>query len=390
MNAVLKDPQLCTGCAACEASCGTHAISMVPNEEGFLYPSIDANACTECKLCERICPVNPEHPKDLFHHEPQEFLAAWNKDEEIRRQSSSGGVFTALAENILEQGGAVVGAAFDESFKVRHIMIENKDELAKLRGSKYVQSEVSSALYGRIKSELRDGRKILFSGTPCQVAGMRQVMRKQEGILYVDILCHGVPSPKLWEEYRATLNAAPSSFSFRDKITGWKDYSISWLINGSVHKELGRDNAYMHAFLRDYTLRMACYACSYAKMERVGDLTLADFWGIEKCYPEYDDDKGTGLVLVNDSHGRLSLAACSDVVIAYPVSSDAATLGNPIFRGPSHRPAARGEFYNKLSSGGFASVAKIYALGLPSALQRFASKFKRTIKMILIMIGVKR
>lgn len=387
MKSVLKNTNSCTGCALCAASCSTTSIRMLPDVEGFLAPQIDEESCTDCGLCKRICPSNPDHPKDHFHAVPTNVYAAWNKDQEIRAQSSSGGVFTALAEMVLDDGGVVVGSAFDEHFNVRHILIDSKQDLGRLRGSKYVQSEISTDLYKQIRQQLRNHRKVLFSGTPCQVAGMRQFMKNHDQILFVDILCHGVPSPFLWKEYRNSLAPKLTSFNFRNKVHGWNNYSISYSRGSTTKIEIAWDNTYIKVFLRDIALRQACYECPYASTSRVGDITLADFWGIDKFHPEFDDDKGTSLVFANSSKGIDALKQCN-TISQHEVDIADALPGNSILSGPSRRAAQRGLFYTTLSQRGYPGVVKAFSLGPPSLSAKILKKIKSRVKNISKRFGV--
>lgn len=356
---------------------------MKPDDEGFLFPNIDGDACIHCGACERICPVNPEHPKDLLHGEPLAVYAAWNRDEEIRRQSSSGGVFTALAEQVLEEGGAVVGAAFDEEFRVRHVMVETKEDLARLRGSKYVQSEISLELYTKVRSELRKGRKVLFSGTPCQVAGMREFLRKKhDNFLCCDIVCHGVPSPRLWKVHfdeEVKKYGMIEHVSFRDKSNGWKKSGPAMMYRhkgGGNRSILTLEDSYSSAFIKDACLRYACYQCAFTKTKRVGDVTLADFWGVERVYPEYGDDKGVSLVTANNEGGRRLLENAQSRLLLSSTDIENAIPGNPMLRRSSHYHPERQNFYKDLQKGYFFLKLK-YGLGCRGFLRRMISKILR-------------
>ena len=203
----------CVGCGACENVCPVKAISMQENEEGFLYPVVDSDLCVSCNKCNHVCPVQKNEKKAVV----SKAYAAWNKDDAILRGSSSGGVFSILAQYVLRKGGVVCGAAFDEGNVVKHILVENAADLEKLRGSKYVQSEIGH-IFVQIKDLLKSGRQVLFSGTPCQVAGLNSYLEKDfDNLLTVDVACHGVPSPKVWQKYIFELGKDVSQFNFRDK-----------------------------------------------------------------------------------------------------------------------------------------------------------------------------
>lgn len=328
----------CCGCHACATVCAKHCITMLTDEEGFLYPVVDKDACTDCGLCERVCPViNQSDPR-----KPLKVYAAKNKNEEIRRQSSSGGIFTLLAEKVIGEGGVVFGARFDDEWNVVHSWADTIEGVAAFRGSKYVQSTIGNA-YREVKDFLKQGRKVLFSGTPCQIAGLKKFLRKDyDNLLTVDVVCHGVPSPGVWRRYldelRAELraergvgkNTVPSSIdelpvitgiSFRDKTNGWKKYGFrlcyaaSEAVSNSVpdsaikeEKQLlqpFRDNLFMQGFLANLYLRPSCYACAARSGKSGSDISIADFWGVQNYYPEFDDDKGVGLVLINSEKGGL-------------------------------------------------------------------------------------
>ena len=408
MNAAMTHPlgedlNDCTGCAACAAACPKGAISMSPSAEGFLYPQINVAACNDCDICRNTCPVKQkglredaeaEGIKELKREKPLKVFAAWHIDEAIRRESSSGGVFTALAERILAQGGVVVGAAFDDNFVVRHILIENSTDLQRLRGSKYVQSEISPALYLQIRDLLKRGKSVFFSGTPCQVAAIRNFLHKPyDNFFCCDIVCHGVPSPILFAhylQYNLIKGEQVVKISFRNKAKGWKNYGVfRYLYNGDGKFITASADSYMLAFLRNYALRLSCYLCKFTTANsRPGDLTIADFWGVAKKYPEYDhDDKGTSLVLVNTKKGKSWLCACSQHLFLGTADLDTAIAGNPSIVRPSHRPPERDTFYRDLDLLPFPAIIRKYRLHTPSLPRRLVISLKRrAIGIILLLI----
>ena len=232
-----------------------------------------------------------------------------NNDETIRLKSSSGGVFTVLAEQVIDNGGVVFGAAFDESFELRHCYVGSRNELEKLRGSKYLQSEIGST-YKQTKFFLDAGKKVLFSGTPCQIGGLKSYLGKSyKALVCVDMICHGVPSPDVWSKYikfrEKKAGSSVQRIAFRCKDEGWKRYSISYLFkNDTEYREPRDKDLYMRAFLKDVCLRPSCYDCGFKGLHRQSDITLADFWGIENVLPEMDDDKGTSLIFINSGRGK--------------------------------------------------------------------------------------
>ena len=278
----------CCGCGACVQRCPNACITMHEDEQGFLYPKVDTGKCIECGLCEKVCPV-------MNHGEPRQPLtcyAAINKDEKIRLASSSGGVFTALAEYVIANSGVVFGARFNEKWEVVHDYTETIEGLAAFRGSKYVQSTIGDN-YRLAEQFLKDGRQVLFTGTPCQIAGLKHYLRKEyENLLSVEVACHGVPSPLVWREYIKDKN--PQCINFRDKKDGWKRFGLTFDNVGESHSQ----DLYMRAFLSNLTLRPSCFNCKLKSGVSNCDLLVADYWGINNIHPELDDDKGVSLVVV--------------------------------------------------------------------------------------------
>lgn len=306
----------CCGCTACMHVCPVKCIVMQEDEEGFLYPAVEKEKCIHCHKCKKVCPVlNSENQNT----KTQAFVG-YSRNEEIRKQSSSGGVFSVIAEWILEQDGVVFGAAFDENFEVHHISVESKEELAKLRGSKYVQSRLEN-VYPEVKQYLEMKRKVLFTGTACQIAGLRKYLDKEYESLYtVDVLCHGVPSPKIWrmylEEMKRQHNALIEKVEFRNKETGWKNYSMNILFSDMqrycVHFF---EDKFMSMFLDNIDLRLSCYECHFKDFPRISDMTIGDSWGIEKYMPDMDNDKGTSIILIHSLKSGIILDAIKKKLI---------------------------------------------------------------------------
>lgn len=308
---VLASRAHCTGCGACEAACPTGAIRMEADAEGFRYPRIDNEKCVGCLACERSCPADCVTQAD----ETPEAYYAFTKDAAICRNSSSGGVFTLLAEEILKRGGAVFGAGFDSDYRVCHQRIETPEEIAKLRTSKYVQSDLGDTLR-QVRSLLQEKRPVLFSGTPCQIAALRRFLGKDDDNLFTqDIICHGVPSPEVWKDYLEQMHGGKQikSVNFRDKTLGWYGFSMKvTYADGTSYRELATKDPYERAFLANLTLRPSCYQCQYKTVSRVSDLTLADYWGVELVHPELKQQQGVSLVLAHSEKGRRLLQAVSD------------------------------------------------------------------------------
>lgn len=327
-------PEDCCGCNACVQRCPKQCITMTEDKEGFLYPKIDESHCIDCGICNKVCPMQ----KGTTPTSPVKVLAAYNKNEVIRRESSSGGIFTLLAEKVIGDGGVVFGAEFNEKWEVILGYSETKQGIAKFRGSKYVQANVKET-FVQCEQFLNERRKVLFSGTPCQIAGLKQFLGKDYGnLLTVDVVCHGVPSPKVWRKYifsiqkkacnRTTikwwLEKVPLCSStkklplikdirFRDKSEGWKkfrfvlkfaEFSIdrkhSSMLSPVIVNEDHNENLFMQAFLSDLILRPSCYLCPFRGTEhRQADISIADYWGVDVISPEIYDDKGLSLVFAN-------------------------------------------------------------------------------------------
>jgi coenzyme F420-reducing hydrogenase beta subunit len=302
---------------------------MKNDAEEFWYPEVDYNKCIKCGLCIKVCPIIN---KTVVDNQPVAYSCI-NKNEKIRLESTSGGIFTLVAEQILDDGGAVFGAAFNENFEVEHNYIKTKDGLAFLRGSKYVQSKIGDT-YIKTKEFLNQGKKVLFSGTPCQIGGLKSYLGNDfENLFCIDIICHGVPSPKVWRKYiyfrERFARSNAKRIAFRMKSEGWKRFSVAFLFNNDTeYRNTFDKDLYMRAFLKDICLRPSCYDCSFKTLNRESDLTLADFWGVQKMMPEMDDDKGTSLILVNSSKGQNMIDQIKDKIILKPVDINIAVSYN--------------------------------------------------------------
>lgn len=300
----------CCGCYACYNVCIKNCISFSEDQEGFLYPQVDLSKCVNCNLCIKVCPVINSYEK----RNPIKVYAAKNNDGNVLLESSSGGIFTLFAEKIIHEGGVVFGARFDDEWNVIHDYVENAQDISIFRGSKYVQSRVSDT-YKKAEMFLKQGRKVLYSGTPCQIKGLKLYLRHEySNLLTIDFICHGVPSPGIWRQYlnenffslkSAKKHLKLTSINFRNKKFGWKNFCLA--IKGQYKNRLGyslfslfdkhSNNPYMKAFLEDLTLRPSCYNCPAREGKSQSDITLADFWGIWNIDSEFNDDKGTSAIL---------------------------------------------------------------------------------------------
>lgn len=303
----IESLKICSGCHSCFSSCPKNAISKKENVEGFLYPVIDDSLCIKCGKCEKVCPVL--NNEEIKSEKIPEAYAIINSDEKIRLESSSGGVFSAIAEKVVEQNGIVFGVKLNKNQVAIHSFTDNLEGLSEFRGSKYVQSDIGKSFL-ECKSFLEQGRYVLFTGTPCQIEGLKKFLGKNyENLLCMDIICHGVPSPKLWKHYvnfqEKKLASRVVKTAFRRKFDGWKQFSLSFTFaNDSEYCASLNKDSYLQLFLKDVCLRESCYQCSSKKLNRVSDITVADFWGIQNELPEMDDDKGTSFVLVHSEKGK--------------------------------------------------------------------------------------
>lgn len=306
----MMEKQFCCGCTACVHSCPVHCITMQEDEEGFLYPLIDKERCIHCHRCETVCPMQKAEKRIT----DTEVYVGYCKDEVTRERSSSGGIFSVLTEWALQQNGVVFGAAFDENFEVHHIAIETQAELEKLQGSKYVQSSLEN-VYPEVKEYLEIGRKVLFSGTACQIVGLKNYLEKPYQNLYtVDVLCHGVPSPEIWRMYlteqKKQHSAAIEHVTFRSKVRGWNNFSVQLDFSDQQQYCVPfQKDKFMNMFLGNLDLRPSCYACPFKEFPRISDVTIGDCWGIEQVMPELADDKGSSVILVHSEHGNRMLQA---------------------------------------------------------------------------------
>lgn len=306
------EPKDCCGCEACIQICGHHALKMEENEEGFLYPKIDMDACVECHLCEKVCPM--ENMEKTLNEKGKALAIQYKKTEDLALASSGGG-FIAIASLIIGQGGVVYGAAFDKNMELNHVRVDKTSELKQLQGSKYVQSNIGQT-FKNIKRELCEGKEVYFTGTPCQVAGLKLfLMKTYDNLLTSDLVCHGIPSQKIFrntfEHMERKYDAKITDYSFRDKtIRGWACSSSSSYKRNTDGKSFkvkySKDmEAYFEAFIAGDLMRMNCYYCPFARNERVGDITLADFWGVRKIFPDFHDIyRGVSLILLNTGKGK--------------------------------------------------------------------------------------
>lgn len=366
------DDEHCTGCLACVNTCSHNAITKGENEEGFIRPVPKEDLCVNCGKCLNVCPVL--HPLNVANHKfAQTAYACWSQSSVIRKESSSGGLFPELAEAVLSQGGIVYGAKLDENIRCVLSSSDVEGGIDKFKGSKYVQCDIGANRLTEIKKLLAKGTLVLFSGTPCQVAGLKNFLRKDyENLITVDFLCHGVPSPQLFQayiKYLETVNHAPiTGFKFRDKQTSWRTFNFKIMFNNGKTACISRlKDSFYQIFLRDYALQMSCYNCRYTKPNRDSDITMADYWmdcrGAEGKRVS-DDDKGMSLCLINTAKGKELFEIIKDRLVYYPLEVKLVRERYKYLHSPTPIPSNRKDFWLDFNKSGFDLVAEKY--GYPS------------------------
>lgn len=384
-----NDFEKCCGCGACEQGCHEKAIELKPNEEGFLYPVLNKDLCVECGFCKKICPY--DNVLDL--NEPIDVYGVQNKSETALLKSSSGGMFSAMADYIVSVGGAVAGCIFDESFKTVHVLSNEKAVIEKMRGSKYVQSETGT-VYKDIKCCLQDGKAVLFSGTPCQVDGLKKFLQKDyENLFTVDLICHGVPSPRILQEYLAQeskKNGPVTDFKFRNKEkNGWNAQgSLTYSVNGKEKTKTTTpsSDSYYNLYLGDSISRLTCYSCPYAVDKRVGDITIGDYWNINEKLSYSEFEKGISVVLVNTQKGRELFENINDSLTVYASDLPHAKKGNGNLNHASVKPGKREYIYKKIAENGYEkTVAEEckYSYVIPFIKKHMPRGLKQVLKKVL-------
>ena len=301
----IREKKHCCGCGACVQKCPVHCIEMNEDREGFLYPQGNKEKCMNCGCCENVCPVIN---KSTSAEKLKECYVCYAYDNMVRINSSSGGAFSLLATEILEDGGIVYGAAFDSDYMVHHIRIDHINQLSAVQKSKYLQSRTGDTFI-KTKNDLTNGRRVLYSGTTCQIEGLKKYLGQEyNNLITVDLLCHGTPSPMVWKQYLNSLNYKRLrriiDVDFRNKDLGWKNYSLKISYDSDEYFAVSHNkDTYMNLFLSNVILRPSCYECQFKNINRISDITLGDAWGIKKIAPEMDDNKGTSLLLVHTEKG---------------------------------------------------------------------------------------
>ena len=379
----ITDKSQCCGCTACASICAHDAITMQPDVLGFLYPVVNKDKCVDCGLCEKVCAFNDHYDTSLNLDKPLAY-AARHKDMKEVETSRSGAAFIALSDYVLEQGGVVYGAGYTDHFRVVHKRAVTKEERDEFKGSKYVQSDLTG-VFRQVKQDLKDGFTVLFSGTPCQTAGLNSYIGKKlrANLILVDIVCHGVPGPYIWRDYIAYLEKKQGDkicwVNFRDKQEfGWKAHKETFkFVNG------GGKMSFTYLFYQHIMFRRSCGICPYTNTKRPSDITIADFWGWEKTDPDINkDDKGVSLVLVNTEKGKELFEKVKDKMNVIPAELE--NCLQPNLQHPSTIHSQSEKFISDYQRKGFEFVMKKYGTeGWKKRIRKLMWKMKNSIRKIV-------
>ena len=378
MITVYENKDSCCGCGACSNACPKGCIIMKADTEGFLYPQIDKSKCVNCGKCRKVCPFLGKKNEPAV----QGSYAAISNNDADRQKSSSGGVFALFAKTIIKDSGVVVGTRMSQDFKTAEVVaIEDVNELDELMGSKYVQSNTGK-IYQVVKRYLEANRKVLFTGTPCQVTGLKNYLGKDYNELFcVEIICHGVPSPKLWKKYvehmEARYNAHMTRVNFRCKDKSWREFGINETYGDEVYFAFKEADPYMQMFLKNYSLRESCYSCKI-KGHSDADITVGDFWGIEDCLPNMNDGKGTSLIIVKSKKGNILLEQIKGLCNLEKCDYFKAIRKNSAEVHSVPKPQCRDGFFADMNQMPFHRLAKKYIE--PRLIQRIEQVVKKILR----------
>lgn len=373
----IRDPKDCSGCGACAQSCPKQCIGFVTDLEGFSYPKVDTGVCIECGICKTVCPfIEPyieEGNIDLC-------CAAINKSEQERQRSSSGGIFVHLARKIIADGGVVFGAKFNSDWSVSHGYAITESELAGMSGSKYVQSDTGDT-YSRCKEFLRQGCKVLYSGTPCQISGLNKYLKNKykDRLLTVEVICHGVPSPGVWKAYLEEYQKVDEirNISFRAKDPSWEQFSMKIDYDETTYIKHANEDLYVSGFLRNLYLRPSCYACKCRNGISGADITLGDFWGIDNVLPDLNDHKGVSLVIC---HSKKGVMVFESLDLNYQeVETSTAIKFNQPYCSSVPRPYKSDIFWKQYRKKGISCLPGILKTYTPTLKNRIVNKFYTTL-----------
>lgn len=355
---VICEKESCFGCTSCICICPVEAIKMESDIEGFKYPSIDESICIQCNRCKNVCPAL-KSKKSINN----QYFYAVKANDSIRKNSASGGAFKLIADYILCQKGYIIGATIDEKIKIKHIIVSTLEESNKLQGSKYVQSELGR-IFIKVKSLLDKGKFCLFSGTPCQVFGLKSFLGKEyKNLVTVDLICHGVPSPSVYEEYikwiEKKVNKKIVNFQFRNKDINWTDYAVTIKYDdGDIKTATLSSLSFMKLFSKNLILRPVCYSCPFANLNRQSEFTVGDYWGCEKYYPNFYDKNGVSLLIVNSEKANNMCNAFFETAEIKQIKKEEA-LQNMLLK-PTHVNKNRKKFFKLFNEKGYKKVAQKY------------------------------
>lgn len=376
----ILDKERCTGCGACFTSCAHNAISIRYDDEGFEYPVINQDACVDCGLCQANCPViHFDLEKRKAYSNAQQGYAARNRNLPQRLVSSSGSIFPPIAEWILENGGVVVGTAYDENFNAKHLVVEKKEDLFLLQGSKYLQCKADNSTFKRIRDELKKGRLVLYSGMACQVEGLKSYLHKEYENLYtIDLICMGIPSPKVWRIYLKTFFKGEKikHVNFKEKSVGWDSFSFHIETDKQSFKENGMRNLYLQSMFRSWNMRLSCFNCPFKNAERLSDFTLADCWGAYKQVPEINDNKGLSSVIVHSEKGLKLWEKLKDRIESRDLGIDDIAAGNSNLIKNKPQTGNRRLFYELLATKPRKAFVKLCSVKRPSIIRRIIAKLR--------------
>lgn len=373
--ALVDKKEECCGCAACMNICPVNAITMQPDDEGFLYPKI-GKGCVGCNACVRVCPMK----KQLKTKTPVAAYGIKHKNDQVRNASSSGGAFTALSNVILDAGGCVFACELDEKLRAKHVKASNRAERDACRGSKYVQSEMNLT-FRQVKTELETGAPVMFVGTACQVAGLNSFLEgtNTDGLLTVDFVCHGVPSPKLFEDYKKYIekneDSKLSGYYFRPKDNGWGHCEKAVFLDGYSMTDTMLTDVWKNVFYSNNALRPSCYECHFASMNRVSDITIGDFWGIDDVNSDFNDKQGVSIALFNSARGKVMFDCIKEHIDFFECAADSSR--NPNLEHPTSKPDTHDIFWAEYRENGFDFIARKYGQN------SFSGKVKRQLRKLL-------
>lgn len=381
MQEILEKKQCC-GCGACLSVCPKKAISMKVDAEGFEYPEVNQEACINCGLCQKTCPVihydEKQTQRESFSS-VQLGIAACNRNMEQRLKSSSGSIFPVIAEHVLDQGGIVFGAAYDENFNVVYKGIDTKGDLPLLQGSKYLQVKTNPDTFRVIKNSLQSGRIVLFSAMACQVEALKSYLKKDYENLYTtDLICMGIPSAGVWQKYLATFFSGEKikCVNFKEKSIGWNKFCFYAKTDKREYRDIGMENLYLRSMFLTWNIRPSCFVCPFKKVKRFSDFTLADCWGANKLVPEINDNKGLSSVVVHSEKGKNLLESVKSKLLLREIPVDEIIKGNINMVENKPEKQGREHFYSMLDANPKLAFETLCKVPKKSLLSRVKNKLK--------------